>query len=138
MNGQQRRPIADAYWQESNPHKRMGDNAETFTEFHQRVTSFMLQLQDIPNGAVLFGHGIWIGMLIWKLLGLSSIDSMGMKSFRSFQLGLPMPNGAVYRFQETSPGQWHAQMDEAIMRTLVDVSLTPVTTPSLSSAFLAS
>lgn len=121
MNGEQRRPIADAYWQESNPENRMGANAETFTEFDQRVTAFLSQLQQLPDGSVLFGHGMWIGMLVWKLLGFSASDSTGMKAFRRFQLGLPMPNGAVYHLRQTSNDHWHTQVDEPIMRALLAV-----------------
>lgn len=126
MNGEQRRPIAEAYWQESNPHKRMGDNAETFVEFERRVGDFLPQLHRLPHGAVLFGHGMWIGMLIWKLLGFSATDSVGMKSFRSFQLGLTMPNGAVYHLQENASGHWHAQVDESIMRKMMGMTLNQV------------
>ncbi len=121
MYGEQRRPIADAYWQESNPDMRMGANAETFTEFDQRVTAFLPELQHLPDRSVLFGHGMWIGMLVWKLLGFSLRDSSGMKAFRRFQMGLPMPNGAVYRLEERSAGHWRAQVDESNMRLLLAV-----------------
>lgn len=123
MYGEQRRPIADAYWKQSNPDKRMGINAETFTEFDQRVTDFLPQLQLLPTGSVLFGHGMWIGMLVWKLLGFRARDSTGMKAFRRFQLGLPMPNGAVYRFEECPAGHWRTLVDESSMREILAVSL---------------
>jgi broad specificity phosphatase PhoE len=123
MNGEQRRPIADAYWQESDPEKRMGPEAETFTEFVQRVAAFLPQLQQLPDGAVLFGHGMWIGLLIWKLLGFTAPDSVGMKAFRRFQLGLPMPNGAVYRLREAASGHWYAQVDEPTLRKILAVRL---------------
>jgi broad specificity phosphatase PhoE len=118
MNGEQRRPIADAYWQAAMPDQRMGTHAETFTAFDERVTAFVPQLQQLPDGAVLFGHGMWIGLLVWKLLGFSASGSLGMKAFRRFQLGLPMPNGAVYHVRQALHGQWYAQADEAIMRAL--------------------
>lgn len=121
MNGEQRRLFVEAYWQESDPLKRMGQAAETFAEFDQRVTSFLPELQRIPDGAVLFGHGMWIGMLFWKFLGFRACDTMGMKAFRRFQLGLPMPNGAVYHVCESSPGHWHGHVDEKIMRLMVAV-----------------
>ena len=138
MNGEQRRPMADAYWLAADPHHRMGDEAETFTEFAQRVDDLIPQLQTMPDGAVMFGHGMWMGLLVWKLLGFRSNDSQGMKAFRRFQLGLPMPNGAVYRLREVVVGggrhvdgnvgstggqgsQWHAQVDEPIMQALLAV-----------------
>lgn len=99
----------------------MGDAAETFAEFDQRVTKFMPFLQELPDQAILFGHGMWIGMLIWKFLGFSSSDSLGMKTFRRFQLGLPMPNCAVYYLTETSSGHWSVRVDEVAMRTILTI-----------------
>ena len=128
MDGEQRRPIADAYWLESDPAKRMGATAETFIEFDQRVAAFQSQLHQLPDGSVLFGHGMWIGMLVWKLLGFGARDTIGMKAFRRFQLGLPMPNGAIYRLREAAPGQWFASVDEAAMRTLLAVKTPPAPT----------
>ncbi|MDB5894365.1 MAG: Phosphoglycerate mutase [Rhodoferax sp.] len=122
MNGEERRPVADAYWLAADPHLRMGENAETFTEFGQRVDDLIPQLHGMPDGAVVFGHGMWIGMLVWRLLGFKSNDSAGMKAFRRFQLGLPMPNGAVYRLREAG-GHWHSQVDESLMRALLAVRL---------------
>jgi len=115
MNGEQRRPIADAYWKEANPNKRMGIDAETFIEFEKRVSDFLPELQGLPDGTVLFGHGIWLSMLIWKQLGFSASDSFGMTSFRKFQAGLPMLNCAVFHVTQTID-QWKIQVDERILR----------------------
>lgn len=90
MNDSQREPLRESYWQEADPNKRMGTAAETFAEFDQRVEEFLPHLQDLPDQTMVFGHGMWIGMLIWKLLGFSAGDSLSMKSFRRFQNGLPM------------------------------------------------
>ncbi|MCL2524165.1 MAG: histidine phosphatase family protein [Betaproteobacteria bacterium] len=121
MTGQERRPIADAYWQQCDPDRRMGARAETFREFARRVQIFCDEhLDALPDGAVLFGHGIWIGMLVWKLLGFSANDSFGMRAFRRFQSGLPMPNGAVYRFSKAA-GRWQATVDEAVLRAVMSV-----------------
>ena len=122
MNGEQRRPIADAFWKEADPCKRMGEKAETFTEFSQRVSDFVDGFDSIPDGSVLFGHGMMIGLMIWNLLGFNTIDSVGMKHFRRFQSGLPMPNGAVYHFDEVAPGRWQVRADEAIMREIMRVA----------------
>jgi broad specificity phosphatase PhoE len=121
MNGAQREPLREAFWQEADPNKRMGIAAETFAEFDQRVQTFLPHSQDLPDQTMVFGHGMWIGMLIWKLLGFSASDSLGMKSFRRFQTGLPMPNCAVYHFREVASGHWHARADEVIMRKLSEV-----------------
>lgn len=125
MNGGQRHPFVQGYWQESNPDLRMGENAETFVEFERRVRDFALELDQLTDGTVIFGHGMWMAMLIWRLLGFSATDSLGMKSFRSFQLGLPMPNGAVYRVQQSACGQWYAQASEVMMRNLMTTCMPP-------------
>ena len=122
MVGEQRRPVVDAFWAEADPHKRMGAKAETFAEFAQRVRRFMQEeLSALPDGTVLFGHGMWVGLLAWLLLGFGTDSSLEMRHFRRFQVGLPMPNGAVYQLQELTPGQWRLQADALAMHTLMAV-----------------
>lgn len=118
LNDTQRETLREAFWQEADPNKRMGSAAETFIEFEQRVQALLRHLQDLPDRTMVFGHGMWIGMLIWKLLGFGAVDSFGMKSFRRFQMGLPMPNCAVYHFSEAALRHWHARVDELILRNL--------------------
>ncbi|MGI4869575.1 MAG: histidine phosphatase family protein [Janthinobacterium lividum] len=122
LNGEQRQPHALAYWQAADPNQRMGEQAETFAEFSERVTGFLPELAALPADAVLFGHGMWLGHLAWQLLGFPSSDSLGMKAFRRFQGGLPMPNCAVYHLQELAPGQWRVQANEALLRELAQVA----------------
>lgn len=117
MTGAERRPIAEAHWEEADPSKRMGARAETFLEFDERVATFMHdKLPTLPDAAVLFGHGQWFALLVWKLLGFAANDSFGMKGFRRFLHGFPMPNGAVYRLVELAPNRWTVEADETIMR----------------------
>jgi alpha-ribazole phosphatase len=122
MTGAERRPVADAYWREADPGKRMGAAAETFHEFEARVEAFMTgSLPELTDGTILFGHGLWIGLLCWKLLGFKRRDSLGMKNFRRFILGLPMPNCAVYCLVEAGKAEWKIQADETIMRAIDEV-----------------
>ena len=122
MTGAQRRPVADAFWAEGDPHKRMGVQAETFAEFADREQTFMADdLPTLPDGSVLFGHGIWIGMVAWRLLGFDPLADGGMRRFRRFQTGLPLPNGAVYQVQELAVGQWRMQADTQAMQALAAV-----------------
>jgi alpha-ribazole phosphatase len=123
MTGAEREPLRDAFWQAADPDKRMGPAAETFAEFEQRVQAFLPHLQALPDKTIVFGHGMWVGMLIWKLLGFRANDSLGMSAFRRFQVGLPMPNCAVYHVHETAPGTWHAKVDEALIRKVREVGL---------------
>ncbi|PPD50186.1 MAG: histidine phosphatase family protein [Methylobacter sp.] len=119
MNGEQRRPIANAYWQEADPTKRMGEGADTFIEFQQRVATFIPELDTLPNNTLLFGHGIWFGMLTWKLLGF---NSLGMKAFRRFQLGLPMPNCAVYTLESPAPCHWRVRANEEAISMILEAT----------------
>lgn len=123
MTGAQRRPIADAYWKTADPGVRMGPQADTFLEFNVRVAEFMAELPRLPDQCVLFGHGIWFGLLCWKLLGFSADDSQGMKAFRRFQTGLPMPNGAVYVLEGSRTRRWSWHADEWAMRQVAAVRL---------------
>ena len=122
LTGDQRWPLVQAYWQAADPHQRLGARAETFAEFAQRVRSFLPTLEQLPHNTLVFGHGTWLAMLAWQLMGFSAIDDYGMRAFRAFQQGLPMPNCGVYRFQQTPLGNWRAEGDEGIMRTVLAVA----------------
>ena len=121
MDGKQRRPLVDEYWSKAEPGLRMGKRAETFTEFAQRVNSFRLEtLPQLPDGSVVFGHGMWTALLFWRVMGFTDYDNFAMKGFRRFQLGFPMPNGATYRLQEIASGIWRIKAEENIMRRMAD------------------
>jgi broad specificity phosphatase PhoE len=122
MDGAQRRPVAQAFWAAADPHRRMGAVAETYAEFAERVYRFMAtELPTLPDATVLFGHGTWIGMASWLLLGFDPVQDDGMRRFRRFQQELPMANGAVYCVQELAPGQWRVRADASVLRALADV-----------------
>lgn len=97
MNGEQRKPLGVAYWQRADVHERTGAGADTFVELGERVDEFLRLWPDLPDGSVLFGHGIWLSMLAWKLLGFQAACSDNMRQFRAFQQAIPMPNTAVWR-----------------------------------------
>lgn len=119
MNGDQRKPVIDVYWDEASPSKRMGDRAETFQEFDARVNTFMeCVMPTLQDRTVVFGHGMWLACLVWKLLGFKCQDVLGMKSFRAFQLGLPMPNGAIYEIIELAKDEWRVNANETSMRAM--------------------
>ena len=96
-------------------------NADTFAEFEARVSTFIAQMDDLPDSTVIFGHGIWFGLLLWHLLGYSSDDADGMRAFRRFQLALPMPNCAVFSLAHIGRKRWSVQADADIMRRMAAV-----------------
>lgn len=115
LTGEQRKPYVAQYWADPDPSRRMGPGADTFLEFLKRVREFEQRMADLPDGTIVFGHGIWFGLLLWTLLGYSAEDARGMCRFRRFQLGLPMPNCAVFTL--TGAGRaWSVQANEAASR----------------------
>jgi hypothetical protein len=56
------------------------------------------------------------GLLFWKLLGFTANDPAGMRAFRRFQSGLPMPNCAVYELDGPHGGRWSLRANDAAMR----------------------
>ena len=120
MTGVQRGEVAATYWAAADPHLRTGADVETFAEFAQRVQAFRVQtLPQLADGTVLFGHGMWIEMLFWQVLGFVADDRDGMQGFRAFQQGWPMPNGAVYRLvQAAGSTRWSIEADLPTMRRM--------------------
>ena len=102
MDGAARRPLADAYWQRADPLECTGAGADSFAAFNRRISAFLDHYPQLEDGSLLFGHGIWIGLLAWRLLGFSAETAADMAAFRRFQTGLPMPNTAVWQLQGDS------------------------------------
>jgi alpha-ribazole phosphatase len=115
----EREAVVARYWLESDPDMRTGPAAETFREFHDRVvrvrTEFLPALED---GTVIFGHGMWMALLFWQILGFDKVDHVGMTLFRRFQLGFPTPNTSVYGLSQVGPGKWTVKADESAMRAI--------------------
>jgi broad specificity phosphatase PhoE len=118
---EQRTPVAEAYWAESDPHKRMGVEADTFLEFYARVTKFHSLMHTLPDATVIFGHSTWFSLLVWRLLGHTAEDGPGMARFRRFLLGLPVPNGSVYRMTQAANGEWSVHFDTALQERIDSV-----------------
>lgn len=108
MLGNERAILAKQYWQTAHIDFKDGNDADSFSEFQQRVATFLNRLDDFEHNSFFFGHGIWIGMLAWQLLGLSANDNADMQKFRQFQTALPMYNTVVYRLNVTE--QYICQM----------------------------
>ena len=74
-------------------------SADSFAAFNRRISAFLDHYPQLEDGSLLFGHGIWIGLLAWRLLGFRAETSADMSAFRRFQSALPMPNTAVWQLQ---------------------------------------
>lgn len=97
LSGPDRKPFVRDYWDNPDPHRRNGADADTFLEIVSRVRAFTEMIPRLPNGTVIVGHGIWCAMLHWIIAGLSANDCADMLAFRRFQRSLPMPNCAAFR-----------------------------------------
>ena len=95
----ERRRMAQAYWALGDVHHRDGPTADSFAMFAARVDDFLGMAATLPNHSLLFTHGIWIGMLAWKLLGFEVKTGPDMQQFRQFQTAMNMKNTVVYRLQ---------------------------------------
>lgn len=111
MNGSTRKAVVKPYWDDPNPERRMGEGADTFREFEARVAAYQSQMPNLATGTVVFGHGIWFGLLAWRLLGHSVTDPASMQAFRRFQIGLPMPNCAVHHLSLEEGKPWRVCAD---------------------------
>ena len=105
LDGPRRKPFIMAYWNDPDPDRRLGREADTFAEFQARVRSFLTSMDGLPHGTFIFGHGIWIGLLMWLLRGHEVDDGDGMRAFRRFQQALPMPNCATFTLRLDN-SQW--------------------------------
>lgn len=115
---EQRTPVAEAYWAASDPYKRMGTEADTFLEFYDRVAQFHSVMHELPDATVVFGHSTWFSLLVWRLLGHRAEDGPGMSRFRRFLLGLPVPNGSVYRLSQADNGEWSVHFDARLQERM--------------------
>jgi broad specificity phosphatase PhoE len=118
----EREAVVARYWIKSDPEQRTGPAAETFREFYDRVARARSQfLPSLPDGTIIFGHGMWMALLFWQIWGFEKIDHIGMSLFRRFQLGFPTPNTSVYRLTHAAAGRWDVRVDEAAMRAIAAI-----------------
>jgi alpha-ribazole phosphatase len=114
MTGVERRKVVRPFWEAPDPDQRMGSRADTFREFETRVESFMAGMDSLPTATVVFGHGIWLGLLAWKLQGNRVTDGQSIRAFRQFQTSLPMHNGVIYNFGRAGNRAWRYSVLEAV------------------------
>ena len=80
-------------------------------------------MHTLPDQTVIFGHGIWFGLLVWRLMGFDVTDSTAMKTFRRFQSGLPLCNGATYKLQSKAGYTWSIQAIQELFLAVNTLSL---------------
>lgn len=108
-----RKPLIDAYWARAEPAQCTGPGAESFLAFAGRVDQVRARLEALPDRSVVFGHGMWLAMLVWRCMGFPVESTRAMQAFRAFQLGLPMPNCCSYALHG-SDGHWAIRFAAAL------------------------
>ncbi|PJG83116.1 histidine phosphatase family protein [Caviibacterium pharyngocola] len=99
LTGQQRQPLVQSFWSQANPDLRLAEETDSFAQFNRRIDQFLAAAPDFAADTLCFGHGIWIALLVWRLLGFSAESGEDMQKFRQFQPNLPMKNTAIWQLK---------------------------------------
>jgi broad specificity phosphatase PhoE len=97
----QRRPWAQAYWDDADPQKVDGAGAESFATFIERVSATKTRLEQLDAAGLrsiaLFGHGQFFQALRWLIhYPQRHIDSQAMRIFRELDVVSPIANGSGF------------------------------------------
>lgn len=95
LNAAQRAPYAANYRKRADLDLRIGDG-ETFREFSARIEAFLHGLNSYPDQSVFFTHGMFIRLIVWRLLGMRVNSQNQLREFFQFH-GFAIPNTAVFR-----------------------------------------
>ena len=122
LDGAQRKPFVKTYWDDPDPYRRLGENADTFAEFQGRIDAFMADMESLPASTVIFGHGIWFALLFWSLSGQRVTDAESMSAFRRYQLAFPMPNCATFDLVQIDGQAWSVQARTDLAKVLASLT----------------
>ncbi|MBV7435490.1 histidine phosphatase family protein [Cardiobacteriaceae bacterium TAE3-ERU3] len=112
MTGKQRQPVGQRYWRKCSLQERVGEDGETFAEFSARVSKFLDTLHTREDGSVLFIHGMFIKLIMWRLLGYPMHTAHHLRLFHDWQINMPVPNTAVFRLH------WQTGRDDAAINIM--------------------
>jgi hypothetical protein len=88
MNGKERRVVVRPLWEQPDPHRRSGPQADTFMEFQERVHRFAEEkLPQLLAGTVIFGMGSGAGCCSGCRRGTGADDASGVLAFRRSSRG---------------------------------------------------
>ena len=97
--GEERRPLALAYWERSDPHEKEGGGGESFAELLTRVQETVTCLRQHPAQFItVFSHGLFLRALIWSVLtGITEANPKTMKRYSHFTQAAQIANGAIIK-----------------------------------------
>lgn len=96
---EERRALAQRYWQQADYTYQDGPTADSFAMFDAKVAAFIRQIPQFSDNTVCFTHGIWIGLLAWKLMGFATDNPHSIRQFRQFQCAMVMDNTVIYQLR---------------------------------------
>ena len=97
----QRRPWAQAYWDDADPQRVDGAGAESFATFIERVSATKTRLEQLEiaglRSIALFGHGQFFQAFRWLVRTPRwSADTQAMRMFRELDVATPIANGSGF------------------------------------------
>jgi len=110
LKGEARGKLAQQYWASADLTYHDTEDSDSFVDFVERVDGFIAAAASYAHHSVFFGHGIWLGLLAWRLLGIDIEDNADMRRFRQFQTAMPMYNTVVYRLDISNDGVMQLQV----------------------------
>ncbi len=100
LSALERRQLSHRYWQTATPDYTDGESAESFNQLQARITNVLNYFEKLPNGNyVVYTHGLWLSMFLWRLLNFSTDSSLAMQQFRQFEQAIKIKNTEVFLLQ---------------------------------------
>jgi probable phosphoglycerate mutase len=103
----QRWPMAEEYWERSDPFYVDGEGAESFADMMQRAYGVLERIKEREESFIaIFTHGQFLRAVTWAFLaGRVEINNENMRRFRSFDRSVDVPNGTILKVQFIRPGE---------------------------------
>ncbi len=96
----ERRKLSHNYWQTATPDYIDGEDAESFNQLQTRITKVLNYFEELPNGNyIVYTHGLWLSMFLWRLLKFSTTSNPAMQQFRQFEQAIKIKNTDVFLLQ---------------------------------------
>lgn len=123
--GEDRAPIAQAYWQRNDPQEKENGKGESFAELITRIQQVkQLCLEQTSPLSVAFSHGLFVRAFLWVLLmGTVAPTADMMRRYRHFTHSVPMPNCAILQVQVGVNGSFSfSPFDTSHLQTITEQS----------------
>ncbi len=96
----ERHKLSHNYWQTATPDYIDGKDAESFNQLQKRISKVLNYFDELPSGNyVVYTHGLWLSMFLWRLLNFSTTSNLAMQQFRQFEQAIKIKNTEVFLFQ---------------------------------------